>query len=102
MRYDRSLLESFAKTARRVENAEARCLIGPPNECSDKIIKAHSIQEAKLRLIADKRHKVLIMTPDPSKTVYRALQGEPQLAKGDYFFERRTIRNRLLTARNGL
>ena len=88
------LSEHFAKARRQAEDAAVGCLIGPVTECSQKIIWAHSIPKARLRLIADKRHEVLIMTPDPNKMLYHALKSEQ-----DNFFERRKIRNRLMTAR---
>ena len=93
---ERLVKDRFLDALRRAEEAEARCLIGPPQECSPKIIEAHWLQEAKLRQIASKDGKVLIMTPDSKKRV-RASGAMASTWKQQ--FEVRSIANRLMKGR---
>ena len=79
--------------------SEAKCLIGPSSECAGPIVRAHSVQRAKLALIADAKGRVLLMTPDQQKLGMWVARGTRQSRHDDDFFEYRNINNRLLTSR---
>lgn len=82
---------------RMAKNAAARCLIGPPAECNKKIIRAHSVQEAKLRLIADEHGNVYTLSPDVMKTITR--KGDEKYTMEDEFLQYRSINNSLMTGK---
>ena len=91
-------VKAFTSAVARAETGEAKCLIGPPQECSDKIIEAHSIQRTKLRLISDTHGEVLIMTPDLQKLGRMTTRNwRPYL--DERAFEKRSINNRLMKGR---
>ena len=92
----RDLSTSLSEAREAAEAAEARCLIGPDSECGGKIIQAHSIQRAKLKLIAN-HGKVLSMSPDLRKVGRWTATGEGP-SKWEHVFDERSISNRLLKA----
>ena len=91
----KAVQDPFQYARQEAEKAESRCLIGPEKECGPKIIKAHWLQQTKLKLIA-KDGKVLVMTPDLRKPV-RAKLAMPRTWR--QYFEIRSISNRLMTGR---
>ena len=72
-------------------------MIGPREECTRAAIGAHSIPRPRLRLIADKHRKVLIMTPDLRKLASMA-KSSGAVDKLHDVFERRSISNWIMTA----
>ena len=92
----RDLVASVSKAREAAEATEAKCLIGPESECGDRIIRAHSIQRAKLKRIAED-DKVLSMSADLKKVGRWVATGE-QPARWDHIFDYRSISNRMLTA----
>lgn len=82
---------------RMAKNAEAQCLIGPSAECSEKIVGAHSVQQAKLRLIADERDSVYILNSDVVKSI--ALKGAREYTREDEFLQYRSISNPMMTGK---
>ncbi len=81
----------------RARNAEARCLIGPQSECSVQLVEAHSIQKAKLILIADKRRKLQILSIDVIKDFSMASAMENERDK--IFRQYRSISNPIITGK---
>ncbi len=81
------------------ELSEAKCLIGPAHECSRLIVRAHSIQRAKLDLISDEHKKVVIMTPDVRKLNQKGITAGDLASGAESGFEYRSTSNRLLTTR---
>ena len=97
MKQKKAVQDPFLDAMQQAEDAEARCLIGPPEECSPKIVGAHWLQEAKLKRIASKDGKVLIMTVDSRKRAHSSTGAAPP--RWESFFEHRRIGNRLMKAR---
>ena len=81
----------------RAQNAEARCLIGPHPECHGEIIEAHSVQRAKLILIADKRRRLQILSIDMLKEFDMVRAKENERAK--IFCQYRSISNPIITGK---
>ena len=79
---------------RLAENAEAQCLIGPLAECNEKIIGAHSVQKAKLRMIADEYDKVYILTSDVVKSI--TMKSANEYKREDEFLQYRSINSKML------
>ena len=79
---------------RLAENAEAQCLIGPLAECNEKIIGAHSVQKAKLRMIADEYDKVYILTSDVAKSI--TMKSANEYKREDEFLQYRSINSTMV------
>lgn len=82
---------------RRAKNAEAQCLIGPSAECNEKIIGAHSVQKAKLQLIADENNEVYTLNRDEVKSI--TLMGAEEYTREDEFLHCRVITNSMMTGK---
>lgn len=93
----RKAADPFPGALSRAKKAKAKCIIGRSEECTRPAIEAHSIPRARLRLIADKHRKVLIMTPDLDKLT--AMDNSSRALEHSHaLFEHRSISNRLMTA----
>ena len=84
-----------AAAFRRARKAEARCLIGPRSDCSGKLVEAHSIQKAKLRLIADEQGRVYTMIPDMMKSI--AMMSAKENTRDQQFLQHRSINSSMMT-----
>ena len=89
--------EAYVRAVTEANEAKARCLIGGGQGCGPAVIEAHSIQRAKLKVIA-RDNKVLLMAPDERK--FGLLMTRSAFAtRWEDHFQYRSINNRLVKAR---